>query len=537
MWRGRVVAISAALALNVVLVASEPFYSVLQKCPADCAGTPESWTVWDSTERLLWCDQPVLLDFAIYNPIDNPDTTVRLRTCASTRTNHTDSRVLAPYISSIEASESVNTSACFTSTNETKVALDLFASDDHGDASRDSVQTALSQMEAYLVDDNTHCETKFLVGYSQGAAVALYSGTGIDNLKTVSPILQRLMSEVGSGDASAPKSMTLQLCGKDRNSDHTFGVAIDTSGDLAAVQRAAKAWSDGTCGMAGKLSHQITDISIHEIAWGQLEPMSGFNESSTNTTSLNTTYVRERQVRYIQARADCKTVAVVSGDSCGTLATKCAISASDFTKYNPSSTLCSGLVVGQRVCCSSGTLPDLTPKPNSNGTCATYTVKTDDYCAVIAASNGLTVTQVETFNNKTTWGWNGCGNLFAGINICLSKGTPPLPAPVPNALCGPIMPGTKYPNASQVLADLNPCPLNTCCDVWGQCGMTPEYCTITLGPSGNPGTAPTGKNGCISNCGTDIKNNKNAPSSFMKIGYYESWNCLSPHTLPSISIY
>jgi hypothetical protein len=163
------------------------------------------------------------------------------------------------------------------------------------------------------------------------------------------------------------------------------------------------------------------------------------------------------------------------------------------------------LQVGQRVCCSAGTLPDITPKPNSNGTCATYTVQPNDSCSVIAISNGISQTQLKGYN-KNTWGWMGCDSLFAGINICLSTGTPPLPAPVSNAVCGPTVPGTTYPNSSQTLSDLNPCPLNTCCDVWGQCGMTPEYCTAELGPTGNPGTAPPNHNGCISHCGTNITN-------------------------------
>jgi chitinase len=34
--------------------------------------------------------------------------------------------------------------------------------------------------------------------------------------------------------------------------------------------------------------------------------------------------------------------------------------------------------------------------------------------------------------------------------------------------------------------------------------MTPEYCTAEAGSTGNPGTAPPGKNGCVSNCGTDV---------------------------------
>ncbi|POR34808.1 Uncharacterized protein TPAR_04999 [Tolypocladium paradoxum] len=104
--------------------------------------------------------------------------------------------------------------------------------------------------------------------------------------------------------------------------------------------------------------------------------------------------------------------------------------------YNPAKNLCATLAPGQRVCCSGGTLPDITRKPKKNGTCA----------------HG----QAEGFNDKTTWGWSRCNNLAAGINICLSKvcsGTPPLPAPVPNAVCGPTKPGSGHPGLPGYDAD------------------------------------------------------------------------------------
>jgi LysM repeat protein len=47
----------------------------------------------------------------------------------------------------------------------------------------------------------------------------------------------------------------------------------------------------------------------------------------------------------LDPRADCRTITVVSGDSCGALATKCGITAAQFTTFNPSSTLCSTLQV------------------------------------------------------------------------------------------------------------------------------------------------------------------------------------------------
>ncbi|ELR01625.1 hypothetical protein VC83_00843 [Pseudogymnoascus destructans] len=88
------------------------------------------------------------------------------------------------------------------------------------------------------------------------------------------------------------------------------------------------------------------------------------------------------------------------------------------------------------------------------------------------------------------------------MNICLSTSDPPMPPSQEGVVCGPQKPGTKQPTDATKLADLNPCALNTCCDIWGQCCITAEFCTGT--GTGNPGTAKPGTNGCISNCGTKM---------------------------------
>lgn len=66
-------------------------------------------------------------------------------------------------------------------------------------------------------------------------------------------------------------------------------------------------------------------------------------------------------------------------------------------------------------------------------------------------------------------------------------------------------------------------PTHSQCDIWGECGITPEFCTATESTTGAPGTAAAGTNGCISNCGTDIVNNDAAPGEFYSIGYFESF--------------
>ncbi|OAR05876.1 hypothetical protein LLEC1_06736 [Akanthomyces lecanii] len=221
----------------------------------------------------------------------------------------------------------------------------------------------------------------------------------------------------------------------------------------------------------------------------------------------------------------CRTQKVEGGDTCGTLVLRCDndITADQFYKFNKGKELCSSLRVGQHVCCTEGEMPDLTPKPNADGTCHAYQIKENDSCSVIAAANGLIVSDIEKFN-RDTWGFNGCNNGFWPHNwICLSTGISPFPAAISNAVCGPQKPGTQKPvgSTSRDWYKLNLCPLNSCCNIWGQCGVTEDFCIDTnVGP---PGTAKKGTYGCISNCGMDVVIGS-PPTEFKRLGYFEGFN-------------
>jgi hypothetical protein len=106
------------------------------------------------------------------------------------------------------------------------------------------------------------------------------------------------------------------------------------------------------------------------------------------------------------------------------------ITVDDFMKANTKSNLYSTLTESQHVCCISGKLPDLKPKPDSNGNCAVYTTKKNDNCAKIAAARDLSVEDLEDFNKKT-WGWTGYKLLWPNYKICVSSGSPLMPANVP----------------------------------------------------------------------------------------------------------
>ncbi|KAK3938836.1 glycoside hydrolase superfamily [Diplogelasinospora grovesii] len=230
---------------------------------------------------------------------------------------------------------------------------------------------------------------------------------------------------------------------------------------------------------------------------------------------------------YIQAQA---------GDGCWALAQRCGITQDQLQQYNTAHNFCNTIQVGEYVCCSAGSLPDFSPKPYSNGTCYTYTAQPGDTCYAIATANRMTVDKITQVNNLT-WGWTGCSGLQIGQRICLSGGTPPFPAPVANAVCGPQVPGTVPATGSSPWgwAWYNQCPLNACCDKWGQCGITPEFCTNTTAPNGAPGTSAHGTNGCISNCGTDVKRTGVAPQTPFRIAYFEAWNKQRPCATMDIS--
>jgi len=90
-------------------------------------------------------------------------------------------------------------------------------------------------------------------------------------------------------------------------------------------------------------------------------------------------------------------------------------------------------------------------------------------------------------------------------------------------MCRPTVPNTKRPDDWSTIADQNPCPLNVCCNIWGNCGLSTDFCIPAPVESGGPGSAKAGSNGCVSNCGLDLKTT--APSGeARKIAYFESWN-------------
>lgn len=481
----------------------DTYWTPLHSCPLPCDDQPPAnWTVYPSPERLELCNKPMLFDIAIYTPVKNAGFT-KVRAC--TANGYDEDEESEEEERASRALRRRADSPCVASTSkESKKSLQL----GRQGSTSDKIDVALGALEGLKArfDVESSCGNSVVFSWHNGTVAAIWAGSAFRK-DSLSSAVESLVADIR--DEGVSEAMTAQLCNDDRNSNHMLGITIDTTGDLASVQKTVVSWTDGEC---------VSDLD------SSLENVKVWEKADFETTIARNSTSRSVERRDLHARADCRTLKAYAGDTCPKLADRCGISPADFTKYNPGSGFCSKLEPEQMVCCSAGTLPDIRPKPDADGNCAYYFVPPDDNCSKISARNGLTIENLEEFNVGKTWGWVGCGDLPHSINICISEGKPPLPAEIPNAVCGPMKPNSTAPRPGQELEDMNPCPLNACCNIFGQCGISGDFCIKKAGPTGNPGTAPIGFWGCVSSCGMDIVNNDQAPGEFGRVGYYESWN-------------
>lgn len=475
-------------------ITSPEYDSTGNRCPQSCetiGETPVEWAAYHDLQFLQRCDSTMLLDFSLYTPLDDPSKHIRIRSCSADG-DQTGSKTPGKASCDLRRVDRAET--------EAPVQLTW---DSHKDSTyaADAV-AATRQIKESINQQSIRCNEAVAFASSRQVVVGLFAGSQIQSQDKTMPILQKFISEVLENGVS--ENLVAQLCAaEERSSRYSLGIVVNTNGDLASVQRIVRTWSDGECvaGLGNVVDWQNLSLAIPQ-------------EVKKDVTRGGSQAHHQR--------SHCSTMKVVSGDSCGSLAAECGISGEKFMDHNRDPKLCSTLQIGQHVCCSAGTLPDFAPKPEADGSCAKYKIKSGDTCSALAAANSITTHDIETYN-KDTWGWNGCSDLWVGNYMCLSKGSAPMPAAVSNAVCGPQVPGTPAPPPGTNLSSLNQCPLNACCDIWGQCGTTTEFCDLGTSPTGAPGTAAPGQNGCISNCGTHIVKSA-PPADFKNIAYFEGFD-------------
>ncbi|KAK7956390.1 uncharacterized protein PG986_005612 [Apiospora aurea] len=499
-----------------------------------------TWTPYVSVKRLQRCDRPMLLQLSASHPLDSPETTILIRSCtlaSDGATGHGNmSTTLSdshnnPKASSDLFDPSLRTApACYIDGKESDGSLIFTASGNSAGAPQNETSQLRSGIrEFFQAKDN--CDESFLFAYFKKTVASVYIGAGLGK-HTVSSALEAVARQLQARGSMADRTVA-QICENGTKPESIFGVAINTTGDHAAVQRAAVDWSQGDCAVAGTHDSlaKALDVKIHSITQATFASngTAGINDTLSAASNKGGRRLTALRRGTSHKRATCSYKRVEAGDGCASLAARCGIRGADFVKFNPRSDLCSAITAGDYVCCSAGepytpTKPD-SPKPSEDGTCAVHLIENGDTCASLAQKHGITVEDIGSFNQNNTWAWTECKQMLLGYNMCLSKGRAPLPPPQEGAQCGPLVPGTKWSDQSAPMAELNPCPLKACCSNWGFCGPFAAHCDIHAPPNSGPGAKLPGfQNTCVSNCGNDIKQNSGPPASFGRIGYYESWN-------------
>jgi GH18 family chitinase len=501
---------SFMLSVNQALVhassrfASSPVYGYVDPCPERCRITGPStanWSAYPNFNHIKKCEQTMFYDFSLYGSVDDQSINHRIQACSS----------FGPDFAELPGSADGAASA-----QTVNIDLEIGWWDEGFGLAASGIRSLVSQLRTHA--GNAHAATDrpfILFGQSGQATIGLYVGQSLLN-QGISVSALKIFEDNLENLNVLTTSLAMQLCGPNHDSNHIFGIMATSNGTFTPLQDAIKTWSNSSC-LDFKGSVNLTTQA--RFTAPALSSNGTIESTSLSTPSIERKRNQQHRAHQaLQSRAECRTVQVKSGDSCASLATECGISPVDLTKYNTGSGFCASLKPKQHVCCSSGNLPNFSPSPNADGSCYSYQAKTDDNCDDLAAQFGLTRDLIETFNKKT-WGWNGCKLLYIGTKMCLSKGTPPFPATIPNAVCGPQKPGSTPPTDGSDIADLNQCPLNACCNIWGQCGITKDFCVDTN--TGAPGTAKSGSYGCISNCGTDIVKGDKGPT--IKVGYFEGY--------------
>jgi chitinase len=350
----------------------------LLPCPSACYDGDMrggSWLQSRDLAQLGSCDQPLALF------LDRLAGTGNIFACSTPAVGNVFARSEDPCD---------ETSACGgTLTHKTPTQFNVIRIGKSNSENGANTVEALRIIQNELSHSNTTCESttsSVMVGQS---VVGVYAGAAVPLKPFATTVLDRLINTITSQGTT--DGVYIESCdGISAISGKTMGIAIGNFSTLPLVHSAIASWSHGGC--------MTTNYTANSTAthWQSLSlPLWSHSPRLMEVKSRSPFHPHPHL--QLSRRDDCSTIQVKPGDSCGSLATACGISAADFTKYNSDPSLCSTLTPGQYVCCSAGSLPDLSPKPQEDGTCAVHKVVSGDTCSGIAAANSITVDNIGTW--------------------------------------------------------------------------------------------------------------------------------------------
>lgn len=156
-------------------------------CPLPCTdlSNVHSWITYFSVDRLRRCKEPMLLQFSVLHPLDDPRTTTLIRGCTlSSSTGDADKSSVSAMATEVENPKKEAklfepsldvTPACVAPGLETQGRLELAASGATGNRDVTEVTSLLQDMQKYF-EAKDNCNEKFLFGYYKQIVASIYIG-------------------------------------------------------------------------------------------------------------------------------------------------------------------------------------------------------------------------------------------------------------------------------------------------------------------------------------------------------------------------
>jgi hypothetical protein len=302
----------------------------IDPCPERCSisgPSTSNWSSYPDFRQTKKCRETVFYDFSLYGNVDDETEGHRIDACSS----------FGPDFSNLAKEMTIKNDTLQT------VGVDFQIGwwDEAPGLAASGIRSLIKQLRQYAENGHGATDRPFILfGQSNQARIGLYIGQGLLNQDLSVSALKFLEDNLDSLNVSTP-SLAMQLCGPNFDSTHTFGIMASSNATFNPIQNAIRGWANATC-LSFSESANYTGQAMFTT------PIVLTNGTTNSTLksgpSIQAHHHRRHQMYHgIHPRAECKSVQVDSGDSCAKLATKCGISAADFTKYNSTSNFCANL--------------------------------------------------------------------------------------------------------------------------------------------------------------------------------------------------
>lgn len=351
-------------------------------CPPPCADfgiDPATWPLYhDANAQIPNCKETYLFQTNLYNTVDEGQN-IHYRACTGTAASSPAKRQLLAFNTSepTEVTATINLASWTSFSADGPIA---------------SVSAAVHQLSQLQQSSATARKSKAFLARAGNVVAGMFVGVEITP-SSIADITDAFLEHAISGLTSQQAAQVCDISSELSTATQIFGIVIDTTGNVAAVQSALASWNNATCVSGSESNSELKKVSLRLVPGDKL-----------SIVPSSSTPVVERS---LVERATCQYLEVESGDSCSSLASSCGISLSTFESYN-SGVNCNDLQLNTYVCCTAGTPPNFEPQPYSNGTCYTYAVESGDYCYAIATAHNITTAIIEVC---TTGGDDECAWL------------------------------------------------------------------------------------------------------------------------------